>query len=347
MADGAQKGAPQPGAISDLLALIQTLTTRVIRAESVDDLLAHGFRTLFDVVPFDVGLAVSLDQNLDLHIMTRAGSESSVSDQLIDKIREALGSVTTVSFASTDVIVRRELHDLPAGPGGDALAHETGAPLEEGGRMSGMVLLYRREPEFSLEQTQITEIFAAQMSMLIGNLRARNQILNLADTDDLTGIWNKRYFRRQLPYEMERARVYGVPLSLLLFDVDDFKSINDTFGHTIGDVVLSELCGAVMETLRPPDAFARFGGDEFAIILPHTDLTGARAVADRILDRVRMMTVPADEQSVVRTAVSIGVTESAPDDTMKSLVHRADERLYDAKRLGKDRCSWEPSDRES
>lgn len=344
MADGFEHDARQKGAISDLLALIQTLTTRVIRAESVTDLLAHGFRTLFDVVPFDIGVAVTIEQNLDLYIFARAGSEAAVSDQLVEKIRQSLGRVTTVSFASTDVIVKTEVHDLPAGQPGYGLACETSAVLEQSGRMSGLVLLYRSSPDFSLEQQQINAIFAAQMSMLIGNIRSRDQILNLADTDDLTGIWNKRYFRRQLPHEMERARVYSVPLSLLLFDVDDFKQINDSYGHTIGDVVLSELCGAVMETVRPPDVFARFGGDEFAIILPHTDLAGARAVSERILARLRTLAVQTDEENPVRCSLSIGVAEFMPGDSAKSLVQRADERLYEAKRLGKNRCSWASGD---
>jgi diguanylate cyclase (GGDEF)-like protein len=102
--------------------------------------------------------------------------------------------------------------------------------------------------------------------------------------------------------------------------------------------VLSELCGAVRETLRPPDLFARFGGDEFAIILPHTDLSGARAVSDRILDKVRSLTVET-EDGAIRCSISIGVAEFQPasDAVADDMVRRADERLYQSKRSGKDR----------
>jgi len=175
-------------------------------------------------------------------------------------------------------------------------------------------------------------------ALLIGQLSAREQIQGLADTDDLTGIANKRYFRRQLPQEMERARVYSLPLTLLMFDIDDFKAINDSFGHTVGDVVLSELCGAVRETLRPPDLFARFGGDEFAIILPHTDLGGACSVADRILQKVRALTIPADDEGTIRCSISLGIADyQRSDGTAADVIRRADERLYEAKRSGKNR----------
>ena len=129
-----------------------------------------------------------------------------------------------------------------------------------------------------------------------------------------------------------------MPVALLLFDIDEFKQINDNYGHVIGDVVLSELCGVVRETLRPTDILARFGGDEFAIILPHTDATGAVAVAERVLRRVRALAIPADEDAAIRCSISIGIAEFHGEGaTANDLIRRADERLYQSKRQGKNR----------
>jgi diguanylate cyclase (GGDEF)-like protein len=323
--------------LGDLLKLIQELSSGAASTESEEELFARAFSLLIPHVPFDAGLAVMLEQNIDLHISTRRGAETLVADALIARVRSALEERIPVSFASTDVIVKSESHELAPG-GRCGLRHQVVVLIEQAGRTAGLVLLVREEPEFSDGERQVLTIAATQMSMLLDALHARQQIRNLADTDDLTGVWNRRYLRRELANETERARTFRVPLSLLLFDIDDFKPINDNFGHALGDVVLSELCGAVREILRPTDTLARYGGDEFAVILPHTDKGAAGSVAGRLLDRVRALDIVADDETVVRCAVSIGIAELGDaDGSVTDLIRRADEKLYDSKRQGKNR----------
>lgn len=321
--------------LSDLLALIQELTSTVLRSESAGDLFARAFETLSRCVEFDVGAAMMIEQHLNLFVSTRAGAESLVNEELISKVRRTLE--TLVPFSSTEIVVMREMHDLPAAAEAGA-ASDMSAVLQHEQGTSGLLFLARTSP-FSERERQILTIFATQVSMLLDTIRARDHIVNLAETDDLTGMWNRRYFRRQLPSEIGRARMFNVPLTLLLFDIDEFKEINDRFGHLIGDVVLSELCGSVRDTIRPTDMLARYGGDEFAVILPHTAVVGGCAVAERILSRIRALTVPADGEGLIRCSVSIGIAEfdGSRDLCADDLVRRADDLLYLSKRQGKNR----------
>lgn len=325
--------------MSELLSYLQELTSRIIHSNSIADLFQSAFKSLSTTIDFDVSAAVLIEQNLDVFLSRRQNFRKMFNEGLDDKIRAILERQIPVSFSSTDLVIQTDFADLPAREEpDDSLREQAFALLRQEHRPAGVLILYRGERPFTAAEQRILEFFANQVSIILGSIRAHEQILNLADTDDMTGIWNKRYFRRQLPFEVERSRIYKLPLSLLMFDVDNFKEINDTFGHPMGDVVLSELCGMVRESLRQPDLFARFGGDEFAVILPHTDYAGAECVADRILTRVRNLAIPGDGNSMIRCSLSMGIaTYVPPEMTATDLLRQADERLYIAKKSGKNR----------
>lgn len=330
--------------VSNLLLFLQELSSTITTARTVADVFGAAFQKLSGTVPFDIGAAVMLEQNLNVHLTKRPSHEKAVDERFIKAVRATLQRLIPVSFVSTDAVIQSDFSTLPEGSShsDDPLRFEAHTILREEQRTAGILVLYRGDSEFRPEEQGMLEVLASQVSMVLGNIHAQEQIQNLADTDDLTGIWNRRYLRRQLPAEVERATIYNVPLSLLLFDVDDFKAINDEHGHTMGDVVLSELCGSVRETLRPPDLFARYGGDEMAIILPHTDLTGAVAVAERIMDHVREIRIPTGEgDQSISCSVSLGVaTLIPPDMSATELMNKADEMLYLSKRNGKNRFSF-------
>lgn len=325
-----------------MLALVKDLAG-LIHSDSTADLFGHSFHTLVKAVPFDVGVAVMLETNLDLFISARPVASRLIGQPLVERVRAVLQDVIPAQFTKTEIMVRDERSNLDGDSDGPAgLDYDMHTVLRQENRTAGLLLVCRAGAAFSEDEQRVMEIFSAQLSMLLENLRARQKIISLADTDELTGIPNRRFFRKQLTSEMGRSRVYNVPLSLLLIDVDNFKEINDRFGHPMGDVVLSELCGAIHEILRSPDDVSRFGGDELAIILPHTDATGAAAVAERVLKRVQELSILSPEDNAtVHCTVSIGIAQyEAKDATFSDIVRRADDRLYDAKREGKNRYNY-------
>lgn len=156
--------------------------------------------------------------------------------------------------------------------------------------------------------------------------------------DSLTGIYNKRYFMEQLNLELGFARRHQARLALLLFDLDHFKSINDTYGHAAGDHVLREMANAVSVVIRREDIFARYGGEEFVVLSRSTDIVSARVVAERIRRTVAGHAF-VYEQHPLRVTVSVGVA-AYPDIDVRSdedLVVAADQALYQAKRGGRNR----------
>ncbi len=330
--------APAPPRID----FIQELTRVMTRSRNVADLMRSSFATLGSAVPFDIAAAVLLEQNIDVYITRRAGLEEPVSDRFAVEVRAAMQKVLDVAFGETDLVIQADHPDLaPRAGAREPYANAVCTVLRQDSRNAGVLAVFSETP-FSPEAERILEVLSGQISIILGAIRTTERIQNLADTDELTGIWNKRWLRRQLPSEIDRSRIYNIPLSLAMFDIDDFKKVNDTYGHVIGDVLLSELCGTVRETVRPPDTLARFGGDEFAVVLPHSDLYGARSVADRILQRARALRIlAADGVSEVRCTVSVGIaTYVPPAMSSAELIQRADERLYESKRLGKNRVSW-------
>lgn len=323
--------------VDRLLSAVVQLTGSSIRIDSVADMFQSSFRQMMEVVLFDVAVGVVLEQTLDLYVSRRQGLTGYNDSILIEKIRQVLQSQIAATFKSTDAMIRTEDTLLPSGGDGDPFRFQAQTILRPQRRTAGVIVLFRGEADFQPYEQQVLEILSNQLAISLERIRIEVKMQNLADTDDLTGIWNRRYFRRHLPSEMERARIYGFPLSLLLVDLDDFKLVNDGFGHPMGDVLLSEVCGTIRESLRPPDLFARFGGDEFVVILPHTDQEGAQTVADRIVKRIRGLEITSD-QGNVRASVSIGMaTMGEQDGTPTELIDRADQALYRAKRSGKGR----------
>ena len=159
----------------------------------------------------------------------------------------------------------------------------------------------------------------------------------LARTDALTGLNNLRYFNELAGHAFEVARRYHQPLSLIMFDIDKFKNVNDNFGHSVGDQVLIQTAQVVSSQLRATDIFGRIGGDEFVIILPGTNAQQAFPMAERIRAKVALRTLETANQPVTVT-ISMGIAgiaENPNDDNLETLLRQADLALYAAKAAGR------------
>lgn len=155
--------------------------------------------------------------------------------------------------------------------------------------------------------------------------------------DPLTGAYNRRYFKGRLEEEIERAKRTGRTFSLIMFDLDKFKEINDTYGHEVGDLTLKKVSRTVKERIRKTDIFARWGGEEFFILLPETDLNGAIKLAEDLRNKISQIEIPGGE----RLTASFGVTSYRPGDTARDLRVRVDNLLYKSKASGKNCISFE------
>lgn len=160
----------------------------------------------------------------------------------------------------------------------------------------------------------------------------------MARFDPLTGVANRRHFVEMVEAEMARSSRYGKQLSILMVDIDQFKEVNDVYGHQAGDIILQALCETCKIVLRAFDIVGRWGGDEFAILLPETPPAIAPQVAERLRDAIENTVVDLEMHSPLRFSVSIGcASRNAKDDSLDTLLNVADKALYDAKRTGRNR----------
>ncbi len=166
-----------------------------------------------------------------------------------------------------------------------------------------------------------------------------DELVRLATTDPLTGAFNRRFGADRLAEMFGRYRRYGNAVSVLMVDIDHFKKVNDSFGHDRGDMVLRGLAQTLRELLRKPDVIARWGGEEFLVLMPETPADRAALVGNRIIEAVRARTFETDHGPVSIT-ISIGLATTAPDmETVDALIKRADNALYAAKAAGRDRLA--------
>ena len=214
-----------------------------------------------------------------------------------------------------------------------------GMPLLAKNRVSGVLLLTRKARAFSSNEVRLVRVLCNQAAIALENARVYGRVEQMAVTDALTGLFNRRYFQQALEREMSRADRGASSIALLLLDIDHFKDLNDTFGHALGDTVLKKIADVLHGTLRKGDVLARYGGEEFVVLLSHATYEGAQEFAQRIWKAVGSARIHPGGGSH-RVTASVGWALLPEDaDTAESLVENADRALYFAKETGRNRVA--------
>jgi diguanylate cyclase (GGDEF)-like protein len=209
-------------------------------------------------------------------------------------------------------------------------------PLVSKGKSIGVLMLNHPEPNaFEPEILPTMRVLASYLAIAIENAELFGFVKSLAEKDSLTLLYNHGAFHEKLGIELERANRYGRPMSVIMLDLDGFKEINDRYGHITGDRVLVLVAGALGAHLRKTDIAARYGGDEFAVILPETDLPAAAIIAGRIAEGIAGVRLDVDRESVISFTASIGYATCAPDSPERAqILAVADRLMYESKRRG-------------
>jgi diguanylate cyclase (GGDEF)-like protein len=290
-----------------------------------DAMLAIVVQTAVDGVAAECGRAVIREgQNGTLSEAARAGDISSY----MSAVQAAEAAAMSAGKAAETQI-----------DGAHALARPLPAPEPEEGTL-GVISIARPGRPFSDREQELFAYLTNQAAISIENVDLHEAIQRQAVTDELTGLFNHRRFQEVMSVEVERTRRFGQELGLIMLDIDNFKRVNDTYGHLQGDMVLREVARVLRESSREIDEPARYGGEEMAVALPQTGLQGAYEFAERVRQRIEALHLPLLEgEGTLKVTASFGAASlphSAKIDK-DALVAAADAALYRAKRSGKNR----------
>ncbi len=290
-------------------------------------LLELALRTAVDAVQAGCGrVSAFVDPDDGLREAAAVGSLADAGDAIAETEQEALNTGDVAERTSA----KRAVLSLPLGP------------LQPGGRAHGVLTVVRDSHPFTQDENELLRSLSLQAALALENVELHFQVRRQAVTDELTGLANHGRFQELLEAEAEQVRRYHHPLGLIMLDIDDFKAINDTHGHPQGDLVLEAVARVVRENSREADTPARYGGEEMALILPHTDLDGAYAIAERVRSAIEALQIPVlAGGGTLKATASVGVAATR-DGTRESLIAEADAALYDAKRQGKNRTVKAP-----
>jgi len=325
------------------LTLLNEITGVALSATTLDEIYTGVIGRLVDLIGVDGAFITRWDETTNI---PRPAASAGVLGKNYLKLHTQPGenTITAAVLATGKTIVVEDSHDTPYMSLRLAIQLDNrsvlGVPLVANGQKLGAVLLgFREKHVFTPEEVALYEQAAGQISLAINRLILIERIGQMAITDDLTGLLNYRGLQQFGQREVERALRFNRPLAALMIDLDRFKQVNDQYGHTAGNEVLREVARSIRVNVRDIDIVGRYGGEEFLVLLPESDMEEARQVAERIRQVVEALIVRAG-QTQIHVTVSLGaavVTPSVRD--LTELVQRADQGLYRAKRGGRNQVA--------
>lgn len=312
----------------------------VITELDVNHVLERILVSLKKVLQFDTARIYLLEEN-GLKIV--ANSDSSAEPMVTAERLVVVNSLFRQSMATSQAIIlstpeaeRIFQQDMES----RAPMSWLGIPLHLRGRAIGFLTIEDQSPEaYTLNDASLAQAFANEATIALENARLFEELQRLATTDSLTEVLNRRHFIHLAKMEFQRARRYRQPLSLILFDIDTFKLVNDTYGHTVGDQVLRNMARICVNNLRQVDLFGRYGGEEFMALLPNTSISGAIQIAERLRTQIAQNPTQT-ERGLVYISASFGAAEI--DDSCQdidTLLLYADRAAYASKQKGKNQVS--------
>jgi diguanylate cyclase (GGDEF)-like protein len=321
------------------LIIVNTLSGAFISSENMDLVMEDLLRKVLLVTDFSSGWILfreersfKLKSSRGISPECRQGIEEGLLEPLctdVIKINEPLHIMESAAVSRIELLHREGIKFL------------TAVPLIYDKDPIGLLFLAsrsRRGQDIDFDFASLLSLVGNHVSVIIDKIRLFQETKRLSITDGLTGLYNSRYFYRQLELEIARTNRYGGTFSLILFDIDNFKELNDTHGHQAGDDVLHELAGILKSASRETDIIVRYGGEEFIIILPNTSVKHTFHLADRIRALVENNIFLPHHDNGLHITLSGGIAAypiTASD--AKSLLNAADAALYSAKSSGKNR----------
>jgi len=317
------------------LIIINTLSSAFISSENMDMVMEDLIEKVLLITDFHTGFLI-MNEEGNLKLRTSKG----ISPDLQSLITSGgLESICTEAFKIQEpmyIVERQTISKIPV-LREEGFVFIAAIPLISNQKAMGLLFLASRvSREMDFDFAALLSLVGNHVSHIIDKIKLFQETKRLSVTDGLTGLYNSRYFYKFLDLEISRTKRYGSSFSLMLFDIDNFKRLNDTYGHQAGDEVLQELARIFKSVSRETDIVVRYGGEEFVIILPNTAEEEAIALANRILQAVQETKIKINPKEKVSITVSGGVA-SFPQNasSAKGLLNAADNAMYAAKSAGK------------